>query len=60
MGLQVKSIGKKALIVTGRSSAKMTGHLDMVTKSLEQEGIEWLAFDEVESNPLTTTVERRG
>jgi alcohol dehydrogenase len=56
----VKSIGKKALIVTGRSSAKMTGHLDMVTKSLEQEGIEWLAFDEVESNPLTTTVERRG
>lgn len=58
VGLQVKSIGKKALIVTGRSSAKKTGHLDIVTKSLEQEGIEWLAFDEVEPNPLTTTVER--
>lgn len=58
VGTYVKFIGKKALIVTGRSSAKKTGHLDMVTKSLEQEGIEWLAFDEVEPNPFTTTVER--
>jgi len=51
-GTYVKSLGNKALIVTGKSSAKRAGHLDLVTKSLEKEGIDWVLFDEIEPNPL--------
>ena len=57
-GTYVKSLGNKALIVTGKSSAKRAGHLDLVTKSLEREGIDWVLFDEIEPNPLTTTIDR--
>ncbi|HHW01746.1 MAG TPA: iron-containing alcohol dehydrogenase [Thermoanaerobacterales bacterium] len=58
VGVNAKALGKKALIVTGKSSAKKAGYLDVVAKSLEQEKIDWVLFDEVEPNPLTTTVER--
>lgn len=58
VGAYVKSFGNKALIVTGKSSAKKTGHLDIVTKSLENEGIDWALFDEIEPNPLTATIDR--
>lgn len=58
VGSHVKSLGSKALIVTGKSSAKKAGHLDLVTKSLEKEGIDWTVFDKIESNPLTTTIDR--
>lgn len=57
-GTYVKSLGNKALIVTGKSSAKRAGYLDLVTKSLEKEGIDWVLFDEIEPNPLTTTIDR--
>ncbi|NLZ52126.1 MAG: iron-containing alcohol dehydrogenase [Thermoanaerobacteraceae bacterium] len=57
-GSYVKSLGRKALIITGKSSAKKTGHLALVTKSLEKEGIDWLLFDEIEPNPLTTTIDK--
>ncbi len=58
VGKYVKSLGNKALIVTGRSSVKKTGHLDLVTKNLENSGIDWVLFDEIEPNPLTTTIDR--
>ncbi|WP_213975359.1 iron-containing alcohol dehydrogenase [Tepidanaerobacter acetatoxydans] len=58
IGSYVKSLANRALIVTGKSSAKKAGHLDLVTKSLEKEGIDWVLFDEVEPNPLTTTIDR--
>jgi alcohol dehydrogenase class IV len=58
VGSYVKSLGNKALIVTGKSSAKKAGYLDLVTKSLEKEGIDWVLFDEIEPNPLTTTIDR--
>jgi alcohol dehydrogenase len=58
VGKYVNSLGNKALIVTGKSSAKKAGHLDLVTKSLEKEGIDWILFDEIEPNPLTTTIDR--
>jgi len=48
--------GKKALIVTGRNSTKKTGLLDKVIASLEEEKLDYLVFDQVEQNPLTTTV----
>ena len=49
--------GKKALIVTGRSSAKKSGLYDRVAGSLERAGISHLLFDKATQNPLTTTVE---
>lgn len=49
--------GKKAMIVTGRNSTKKTGLLDRVIGLLKKEGMEYLVFDKVEENPLTTLVE---
>ena len=50
-----KPYGKKALIVTGKSSAKKSGLYDKVRDSLEAAGIESALFDKVSQNPLTTT-----
>ena len=47
--------GKKALIVTGRSSTKKSGLLDRVIGYLDRVGIESVVFDKVKQNPLTTT-----
>ena len=49
--------GKKALIVTGRSSAKKSGLYDRVKNSLAEAGVDSVLFDQVSQNPLTTTVE---
>lgn len=49
--------GKKALIVTGRSSAKKSGLYDRVKESLDAQGISSILFDKVAQNPLTTTAE---
>ncbi len=50
-------LGKKALIVTGQSSAKLSGALDDV---LENIGVEYELFSEVENNPSLETVARGG
>lgn len=50
-----KPYGKKALIVTGKSSAKKSGLYNKVKDSLEAAGIESALFDKVSQNPLTTT-----
>jgi alcohol dehydrogenase len=46
-----KSLGKRALILTGRRSSKENGSLDDLTRVLSQIGIEWELFDNVEENP---------
>ncbi|MFI3115191.1 MAG: iron-containing alcohol dehydrogenase [Clostridia bacterium] len=53
----VKPYGKKALIVTGGSSAKKSGLYDRVKKCLDDAGIGNVLFDKVQQNPLTTTME---
>ncbi|AKL95064.1 alcohol dehydrogenase, class IV [Clostridium aceticum] len=58
IGGLTKAYGKRALIVTGRSSTKKTGILDAVIGYLQNEKINVTVFNEVESNPLTTTVKR--
>jgi alcohol dehydrogenase class IV len=58
LGKITSEYGKRALIVTGRNSTKKTGLLDRVVKILKEEGVESFIFDEVKSNPLTTTVEK--
>lgn len=54
-GVLTKPYGKKALIVTGKSSAKRSGLYDRVKSALENEGIETVLFDKVTQNPLTST-----
>jgi len=51
----VAPYGKKALIVTGRSSAKRSGLYDRVVAKLETAHIDHVLFDQVDANPLTTT-----
>lgn len=58
VGELTKPFGKKALIVTGRSSAKKSGLYDKAAASLEKAGISHMLFDEVTQNPLTTTAEK--
>ena len=47
--------GKKALIVTGCSSAKKSGLYDRVVAKLDAAHIDHVLFDQVDANPLTTT-----
>lgn len=56
-GELTKPYGKKALIVTGKSSARKSGLYDRVKDSLETAGIETELYDKVSQNPLTTTAE---
>lgn len=53
---QLSSFGKKALIVTGRHSAKANGSLDDVTGVLDSAGIKWACFSDIEENPSVETV----
>lgn len=50
-------LGSKALIVTGKTSAKASGALDDVLASLD---VEYVIFDEVENNPSLATVAKGG
>ena len=54
-GQLTKPYGTRALIVTGRSSAKKSGLYDRVKDSLHAAGIDSVLFDKVQQNPLTTT-----
>ena len=49
--------GKKDFIVTGKSSAKISGLYDKVNDSLKAAGLETALFDKVSQNPLTTTAQ---
>ena len=44
-------LGKKAMIVTGRSSARKNGALQDMTDALDALSIAWVLFDEVGENP---------
>lgn len=51
-----KAFGKKALIVTGKSSSKKNGSLDNIIEVLTFNKIDYIIFDEVEENPSVETV----
>lgn len=53
---EIAVLGTKALIVTGRHSSKMNGSLDDLKNALDDEGIKYFVFDEIEENPSTDTV----
>lgn len=49
-----KTLGKKALIVTGADSAKMNGSMKDVISALESECIPYALYDRVASNPTVS------
>jgi len=51
-----KRLGRKALIVTGRTSAAASGALDDVKRALDAQGLPWAVFDQVRSNPSVASV----
>ena len=52
------TIGSKALIVTGRSSAKINGSYDDIRKALTDTGVNYILFEQVEENPSLETIEK--
>lgn len=56
LGKEVSSLGKKALLVTGRSSMRKTDILEKVMGVIKREGISLDLFDRVEHDPCLETV----
>lgn len=50
------SLGKKALLVTGRHSAIKSGAQEDLIKVLSKQGIEYCIFNEIEANPSIESV----
>lgn len=58
LGEEAKALGKKALVVTGRTFAKKYGYVDRIRRILEESGVKAAFFSEVEPNPSIETVKR--
>lgn len=53
------TLGKRALIVTGQGgSAKRTGALDDICRTLDHSSVKWEVFAQVEANPSIATVRK--
>jgi alcohol dehydrogenase class IV len=53
---ELSMLGNKAMLVTGRNSARKCGALQDITKTLNLLKISWVEFCEVEENPSVETV----
>ncbi len=60
IGVEAKSIGKKAIIVTGKKSSLKNGVLERVIELLDRENIETVIFNRIESNPRNDVVDEGG
>ncbi len=58
VGEEVKELGNKALLVTGRRAMKKTGILDKIANFIRDSGVEVVIFSEVEADPSLETVDR--
>ncbi|WP_010681134.1 iron-containing alcohol dehydrogenase family protein [Acetivibrio cellulolyticus] len=56
----LNKFGKKALVVTGKGSAKASGALDDVEEILKEYKIEYSIYDKVENNPSLENVAEGG
>ncbi len=53
--------GKKAaIIISNGKSTRTNGYLDRTIEQLQKRGVEYVIFDQIEPNPLSTTVDRGG
>lgn len=57
-GEVLADLGRKALLVTGRHSAKANGSQAAVVEKLDELGISWVLFDDVENNPSVATIRK--
>jgi 1,3-propanediol dehydrogenase/alcohol dehydrogenase len=57
VGEEAKGLGKKVLVVTGKSSSKKAGSLDEVVNSLTSHNLRVEVFNKVEPDPSVETVE---
>jgi alcohol dehydrogenase len=53
-------LGKKAMVVTGRSAMKKTGILDKTLELLKESGIDTFVYSEIDPNPTATSVDKGG
>ncbi len=51
LGVETAAIGRKALLVTGRTSARKLGLTERAVRLLEKAGIEAVLYEEIEPNP---------
>jgi len=56
-GHHIAGIGKKPLLVTGRSAARKLGYLDTLEDVLKEKGMDYEIHEGVEPNPRSTTVD---
>ncbi|MCY6483417.1 iron-containing alcohol dehydrogenase family protein [Clostridium aestuarii] len=54
----IESFGKRAFVITGKSSSKKNGSLEDVINVLKEKNVDYYIFDEVEENPSLETVEK--
>ncbi|TGU86347.1 iron-containing alcohol dehydrogenase, partial [Mesorhizobium sp. M00.F.Ca.ET.186.01.1.1] len=57
LGQAAKTLGNKALLVTGGSAAKRTGLLSRAITLLQEAQVAFTLFDKIEPNPRTATVD---
>lgn len=53
---ELASLGKKALVVTGKNSSRANGSLEDVQKAFQEEQVPYVVFDKIEENPSIETV----
>lgn len=53
---ELASLGKKAMLVTGKHSSRVNGSLEDVEHALQEEGCAYVIFDAIEENPSIETV----
>jgi len=58
VGQEAARLGRRAMLVTGRSAMKRTGVADRVLRLLSEAGVSAVLFAEVESDPRAPTIDR--
>ncbi|MDO4565720.1 MAG: iron-containing alcohol dehydrogenase [Oscillospiraceae bacterium] len=56
----LKNLGSRALIITGKSSAKKSGALDDIAAALGEAGVSYELFDGMGENPLVSVCAKAG
>ncbi len=57
---ELLTLGKKCLVVTGGSSARISGALDDAESALKEKGIDYRIFSEIGPNPLLSVCHKAG
>ncbi len=58
LGRETAKIGRRAFLVTGKSSMRRSGLLDRAVADLKKHGVAVTVFDKIEPNPRSSTVDK--